>query len=599
MRTFAIACRCDYDGSKTKGAGQCWRRAAKELADEYVLNPHRHVCQENLTFTAGAAEETLYQDDFASDDSGDYKINYTDNGTRRADSEARRQWNYVCPVASCGQRFNRPCRLESHMRSHNKERPFACTQPGCDKTFPRKDHLQRHLKNAHSDPVVERTYTCEWTGCGKSFTSNGRLQRHKDVHDSKFYCTEYPPCVEHFRKAKALEAHIKSQHLEVKPYPCTFVDAKTSEKCPSGFQTESAMKRHLNRVHLNGREESHFCLLCILPGAEADMMEVESGETVPILAQPLSFATNEELVAHTEECHPPICSECGQKFKNSSTLKSHYDTVHADPAEQPKFPCPNLECDSVFNRKHNLTVHVQTVHEKQFKYFCNPDALHDSKHDDLKAWDGENACGAAFKAKSSLDQHVRTHHLGLGNRKQLRKAAKSSKKKPDPSMLTLLTGVGYEKDREVPCLVKTCNFRFYMDRDLRRHLRATHNISEDEADEMIRERDAMAGGQFWIGGLDEVLDMYESNDPSMPHTPAPYFMDGAMPLLPDANGYAKAPDAHFGIFNHQFNLSMLNAEDADMDMDMGLESLGPAANMQEGLLWDTLAPVEQFNHTHG
>ena len=70
----------------------------------------------------GAAEKTAEQD-YASDDSTDYKVNYTDNGTLRAESEARRAWNYVCPT--CSQRFNRPCRLETHMRSHNKERPFV------------------------------------------------------------------------------------------------------------------------------------------------------------------------------------------------------------------------------------------------------------------------------------------------------------------------------------------------------------------------------------------------------------------------------------------------------------------------------------------
>jgi general transcription factor IIIA len=42
-------------------------------------------------------------------------------------------------------------------------------------------------------------------------------------------------------------------------------------------------------------------------------------------------------------------------------------------------------------------------------------------------------------------------------------------------------------------------------------------------------------------------------------------------------------------------------EDAEMDMAMGLGELAPATDAQEGLLWDTLALVEQFNsdHNHG
>ncbi|RMZ72331.1 c2h2 transcription factor [Pyrenophora seminiperda CCB06] len=532
-----------------------------------------------------AAEETP-EHDYVSDDSADYKVNYTDSGALRAESEARRQWNYVCPT--CAQRFNRPCRLEMHMRSHNKERPFACTELGCDKTFPRKDHLQRHLKNAHSDPATERTFVCDWNACGKRFTSNGRLQRHRDVHESKFYCTAYPPCNAAFRKAKALEAHVKSLHLQVKPYACAHVHPDSGEKCTSGYQTESALRRHMERAHVDIREQGHFCMLCTTVNADEALLATDSGDTFV----PPSFATKEDLEAHTLDCHPPVCIKCGQKFKSASTLRTHLDNVHGDSQNQPQYPCPRLGCDSVFNRKHNLTVHIQTVHDKQARYSCTPDALRNSKHVHLQAWDGDNACGASFKAKSSLDQHVRTHHLGLGNRKEVRKAAKS-RKKPEPSMLTMLTGVGYEQGREVPCLVKTCEYRFYMDRDLRRHLRAEHSISEDDIEEMIQERDAVSGGQFWIGGFDESVNMFDSATPSMPETPAPYSVEGTVPTpsYPDT----KNMDTPHGFFDQQFHhLSLLN-EEADLDMQMGLENLAPAVNPQAGLQWDMLVPVEQYN----
>ena len=543
-----------------------------------------------------AAVEEPFEGGSASDYSGEDKIHYTDNGSRRADSEANRKWTYVCPVDGCAQRFNRPCRLETHIRSHNKERPFICPESDCDKTFPRKDHLQRHLKNAHSDPVVERTFNCDWNGCGKSFTSNGRLQRHKDVHDSKFYCTAYPPCNEVFRKVKVLEAHIKSQHLEVKPYPCDFMDTESDDKCTAGYQTEGALRRHVNKAHSEVQKDRHFCMLCVAPGAEAEMLQTALGEAITIPAQPLSFTTKEELMAHTNECHPPVCSECGQKFKNTSNLKSHFDTVHGDPTAQPQYFCPKPDCDSVFNRKHNLTVHIQTVHDKQLRCFCTSDALVNSKHDDLKAWNGENACGAAFKAKSSLDQHVRTHHLGLGTRKDLRKAAKS-KKKPEASTLTLLTGIGYEKGREVPCLIKTCEYRFYMDRDLRRHLRSAHAVPEDEIAEMIQERDAMSGGQFWIGGFDEQMNMFESTEPSMPQTPLPHFMSGGVPLQYGVD-QPKSIDPQFSFFDPQFDDNSWLNEEAEMDMAMGLNGLPAAMDVQEGLEGSGPAPIDHFNTDH-
>jgi general transcription factor IIIA len=536
---------------------------------------------------------------WASDDSADQKVNFTDNGTRRADSEARRQWHFICEVDGCGQRFNRPCRLEAHMRSHNKERPFACPETGCDKTFPRKDHLQRHLRNAHTGATETGAHVCDWEDCGKTFTSAGRLQRHKDVHESKLYCTDYPPCHESFRKQTALEAHIKSQHMAIKPYLCSFVDPDTDERCAKAYATENALQKHASKAHNNEEEDEElYCMLCITSATEAESMAIDSGTTT-IPRNPLFFTTAEELHAHSIECHPPVCPECGQKFKSEANLKSHTETVHNDTAA--RYPCPKPHCDALFTRKHNLTVHIQSVHEHVFKYQCAPTAVSRSKHADLAAWNGANACGHSFKAKSSLDNHIRTHHLGQGNRKERRLAAKS-RKKEDPSMLTLLTGVGYEKERDIPCIDTSCAFRFHRDVDLRRHLKATHGMTEDEATAAILERDAAAGGQFWIGGLNPGEEnFFDSATPSVPQTPMPppYYIEGAALQL---NGMMMDPNGKTteGYFDQSFNqlslMDQLRNEEAEMDTMMGLQALEPAVDAGEGLQWDMLAPVEHFNN---
>jgi hypothetical protein len=158
-------------------------------------------------------------------------------------------------------------------------------------------------------------------------------------------------------------------------------------------------------------------------------------------------------------------------------------------------------------------------------------------------------------------------------------------------MLSMLTGIGYDTSRNVPCLVPTCEYRFFMDRDLKRHLRAEHSLPDAEIEEKIALRDALSGGQFWIGGLDDAgfADNLDSVDPSMPQTPAvPYYVDGEM----------KAVDPSLDFFT-----SGGGFEDEEMmDREMGLVDLGPAMDISEGLgvgvQWDMLAPVGQFNMEH-
>ncbi|KAJ5703892.1 hypothetical protein N7493_011030 [Penicillium malachiteum] len=55
--------------------------------------------------------------------------------------------------------------------------PYACSQPGCDRKFLRKEHLRRHCLN-HSP---EKIYTCE--DCPRVFVRRDLYRRHKARHD--------------------------------------------------------------------------------------------------------------------------------------------------------------------------------------------------------------------------------------------------------------------------------------------------------------------------------------------------------------------------------------------------------------------------------
>lgn len=520
-----------------------------------------------------------------SDASVDRIVQYTGKGKKRATSEARRAWNYICDFEGCGQRFNRPCRLESHKRTHTKERPFACDREGCGRTFPRKDHLQRHITHFHAE--LARSHVCDWDGCGKTFTSNGRLQRHKEIHESKFYCTSYPPCKEAFRKQKTLDAHIKTIHLAAKAYPCTFVDS-SGIACSYGYLTEASLRRHVSNAHGNRETHRFYCMLCYTPGTESELSQVANDDTMP--KEPLSFSTATELHAHGLAVHPPTCSACGQVFKNKWSLDNHFKVLHTNPNPHELFQCPYEDCGRIFNRKSNMTTHINQVHEKQYRFACTQEAVLLSKYPELSSWNGWNACGKLLKTKAALEQHVRTHHLRLPNRKETRKARK--RLIPDPTPLSMLTGIGYEEGRPITCFDSDCPRRFARDRDLHRHMVAEHGYTDADTELFMLERDAANGGQFWIGGLDdfEPMSMASSTDPSLPHTPLPYFgqqdMDFKMPVGDDKTNDIPVEPALMDANPFGFG---------SMDTYEGVAGFTAGSDPQDGVDPDLLDKLQQYN----
>merc|ERR1711976_714922 len=52
---------------------------------------------------------------------------------------------YACPY--CPKTMKMWFKMERHIITHTGDRPYACTN--CEKTFNRKDHCDRHLRNIH------------------------------------------------------------------------------------------------------------------------------------------------------------------------------------------------------------------------------------------------------------------------------------------------------------------------------------------------------------------------------------------------------------------------------------------------------------------
>ncbi|OQD64767.1 hypothetical protein PENPOL_c007G06572 [Penicillium polonicum] len=387
-----------------------------------------------------------------------------------------------CPFEGCDKAFNRPARLQEHLRSHNNERIFKCDVEDCDKTFLRITHLQHHVKSAHTNV---RDYVCDYPGCGKSFVNGSRLRRHVATHDGhdKYRCTEYPPCNETFRKHSTLQKHVTVVHLKQKPFPCNYVDPTTKEKCDMAFDKAGNLRTHQSRVH---SEKRFTCAEC------AENMEAESSEMADDSAkQDVSFPTYASLQNHIRIVHPPSCPECPLVCSTARGLRQHLEIAHGNVTleERKIFPCTVPGCGQSFTKPGNLTVHVRTVHQGEKRFVCGETDL--SKSTKLDGWDGVG-CGKRYGNKLTLEEHIRVTHLGLPNARK-RRQAKTSKKPTQNSVSTLsaLTGQGYaeETGRQIACFyAETCPHRFHRNYDLWVHMTTKHHCTEDEVQNLFMQR---------------------------------------------------------------------------------------------------------------
>jgi uncharacterized Zn-finger protein len=80
---------------------------------------------------------------------------------------------------TCHRVFPNRTKLKAHEKSHQLERKFTCTHPGCKKSFTQQGNLIVH-ERTHSG---EKPFVCTIDGCGKSFSQAGNLKAHILLHD--------------------------------------------------------------------------------------------------------------------------------------------------------------------------------------------------------------------------------------------------------------------------------------------------------------------------------------------------------------------------------------------------------------------------------
>lgn len=252
----------------------------------------------------------------------------------------RRDVEHKCEV--CGRGFAISGHLTRHKAIHTGERPYKCSEVACDKSYARKDNLNRHMLSAHSRD--QWAYICDVSGCGKKFPTPNKLRRHRNLHErpTPYKCDE---CGAAFRKKRQLALH-RTDHTGRLPYPCD------EEGCDREFPTPSKLRKH--KLWHSWGDERYVCLEGECAGKE-------------------SFDKFSQLQKHLKAVHPPgpkECEECGRRFRTSSGLRKHTQTHESLPADRKKYRCEFAGCIAAFTSNSNLGSHIRSKHTQRGAFSC-------------------------------------------------------------------------------------------------------------------------------------------------------------------------------------------------------------------------------------
>lgn len=430
--------------------------------------PHRHLTPFlTHSVTASLPAGFMADDDYVPDDDiSETASQYagTQTSTRAADtpltplSPARKfpsEFKTIkCTFPGCDKAYNRPARLAAHLRSHSNDRPFRCTFAGCDKSYIEEKHLKQHVKGSHTD---ERAHVCQEPDCGKSFLTATRLRRHQAVHEGqeRFRCRDFPPCNQTFRKHQTLQRHIRSDHLQVSPFPCRHKNEETGVACKAGFENSGALRRHQEREH---GELRFWCDECS-NSASGSGSAARSG-----------FSSLALLQAHMKTAHV-ACMFCGEICNGRESLEEHIEARHSTQStgDRKRVSCTWPGCKKTFAKQANLNVHVRSVHEGQ-RFLCGQVDL--STTPDICAWPQSDGCGESFTTKANLENHVRFVHLKFQRPERERHAAATA---ANP-LLDALSGAGTSFRRTIACTVEGCAFKLATTGELEEHLQQEHSL---------------------------------------------------------------------------------------------------------------------------
>ncbi|VDP49414.1 unnamed protein product, partial [Schistosoma margrebowiei] len=106
-----------------------------------------------------------------------------DSRTMFSTEPTRELRKYHCTYPGCDKSFARRCRLNQHISRHMITDPISCDAPNCNVKYFSEEDLKRHKLSQHSsaDQDSSRQFACTTPGCSKSYSELNKITKHPEI----------------------------------------------------------------------------------------------------------------------------------------------------------------------------------------------------------------------------------------------------------------------------------------------------------------------------------------------------------------------------------------------------------------------------------